>query len=553
MPRVPHLADYVREVGAPCVAVFDIGTRASRLLVAPKNVPVTELSRRAFFNDSDLSQLGADVDKYNEILPIGESRALERVVSFMQTYTRALPRMGIPPEDTLAIGTAVFRWLKNQAEVLAYLRERTGVSIKVIPDQFEALVSLAGINLSRKWRPGGPAIGKDDRIVLLDQGGGSMEVSYVSPDTSQFKVHSFDRLGTIALRNRFLTTDHNGKRVSPETNRSRIKAQTERVAQEIETAIRDWEGYPELGGRTLHAYAMGSAITDSCYRNLSNYEIHNRVCTVARMLEVVEQTCSKFETSNQTVLSVYKALEGIKGKGTAAFENVESDLLTLYGMPVYVQILRRFGLDEVRACGYGLRYGYYVWKHHYHLPDELGAPAAEAPAPAAAAAPEPAAAAPPAAASDGAVSLAAEAEGLLKEIETSVAEYVLTTLKGSTQGNWWYERVPENLRGTCVLRREQEKGKHPSEAYFDLIDFKVLIESNWPHFEAAFQAAGYKRGKKDALAWLDRVNELRKVRAHPVRQFVSGESFSRDDVDFLRDKVVLLGRLKDAATKPAAP
>jgi exopolyphosphatase/pppGpp-phosphohydrolase len=380
MARVTHLVDYVRDVGAPCVAVFDVGTRASRLLVAPKHVPVTELSRRAFFNDSDLSQLGADVDKDNETLPVGESQALERVVAFVQAYTRALPRLGIPPEDTLAIGTAVFRWLKNREEVLAYLRERTGVSVRVIPDRFEALVSLAGINLSRLWRPGGPAVGRDDRIVLLDQGGGSMEVSYVSPDTSQFRVHSFDRLGTIALRNRFFTTDPAGKRVSPETNRSGTKAQMERVAEEIAKAIHDWEGYPELEGRTLHAYAMGSAIIDSCYRNLSNYEVHNRVCTVRRMREIIEETCSEFETSNQTVLSVWKALEGIQGKGTVGRENVENDLLTLTGLPVYVQILERLGLNEVRACGYGLRYGYYVWKYHYHLPDELGPPPAEEPA-----------------------------------------------------------------------------------------------------------------------------------------------------------------------------
>jgi exopolyphosphatase/pppGpp-phosphohydrolase len=373
MPRVQDLTRYVRDAGEPCVAVFDVGTRAARLLVAPKRVPVTELSRRAFFNDSDLSQLGADVDRSSEVLPVRESRALERVVSFLETYAQALPRLGIPPKDTLAIGTAVFRWLKNQDAVLAHLHERTGVTVRVIPARFEALVSLAGINLSRQWRPGGPVIGKDDRIVLLDQGGGSMEVSYVSPDTSQFKVHSFDCLGTIALRDRFFTTDHIGQRVAPDANRSPIRAQTERIAQEIEDAIRDWEGYPELEGRTLHAYATGSALTDSCYRNLSNFEIHNRVCTVARMREIIEQACAKFEAGHPTVLSVSKALEGAEGEGTAASERVESDLLTLCGLPAYVHILGRFGLEEVRACGYGLRYGYYVWKYHYHLPDEVGA------------------------------------------------------------------------------------------------------------------------------------------------------------------------------------
>ena len=38
----------------------------------------------------------------------------------------------------------------------------------------------------------------------------------------------------------------------------------------------------------------------------------------------------------------------------------------LYGPPVYVRVLKRFNLDYLRICGYGLRYGAYVWQYHWN-------------------------------------------------------------------------------------------------------------------------------------------------------------------------------------------
>jgi exopolyphosphatase/pppGpp-phosphohydrolase len=347
------------------VGVFDIGTRASRILVAPKLVPLGVVSRDIFFNDADLSQLGADVDKLNNVLPIRESHAIERVIAFMKPFRDTMLRLGIADENIHAVGTAVFRWLNKQCqeEVLAYIHDRTGVRIAVIPDQLEAQMSLAGISQSRRWRPGGPKIEKEDRILLLDQGGGSMEVSYISPLANTFKVHSFDRLGTIALRNRFFTTGADGSPVDPLTNRALIKLQTKRITEYVEETIKAWDAYPELQGRTLHAYALGSAITD-CFAG-SSFQVHNRLCSTSQMTQWIEETCSVFDTTRQQVMTVFKALEGLHGKGTKGWENAEAQLLRLYGLPVYIKVLERFGLSQLHVCGYGLRYGYYVWKYHF--------------------------------------------------------------------------------------------------------------------------------------------------------------------------------------------
>jgi DNA sulfur modification protein DndB len=70
------------------------------------------------------------------------------------------------------------------------------------------------------------------------------------------------------------------------------------------------------------------------------------------------------------------------------------------------------------------------------------------------------------------------------------------------------------------------------EAYLDLIDFEKVIRqpNNWNQFEPIFSIpmAGEK-GKKYYLAWLEKLNEVRRLSAHksPYRQY------SDEDLEFV--------------------
>ena len=44
---------------------------------------------------------------------------------------------------------------------------------------------------------------------------------------------------------------------------------------------------------------------------------------------------------------------------------MDSMLVSLYGLPVYIKMLDKFGAKEMRIAGYGLRYGVYVTKEHF--------------------------------------------------------------------------------------------------------------------------------------------------------------------------------------------
>jgi hypothetical protein len=52
-----------------------------------------------------------------------------------------------------------------------------------------------------------------------------------------------------------------------------------------------------------------------------------------------------------------------------ASDNLENRLLALYGLPVFVKLLFKLGVSDLRICGFGLRYAYYLWKYHYRVAD----------------------------------------------------------------------------------------------------------------------------------------------------------------------------------------
>jgi exopolyphosphatase/pppGpp-phosphohydrolase len=367
--QTKRLIDFLRSSSRELVAIFDIGTRATRLLVAPAEVPQTEWVPQYFFNTRDISRIGGDVSRYYERnLEVDSSAGLERAIQFIAPHKRILTANGISENNIHAVGTAVFRWLENQSEVLSLIQQRTGVKVRVLSDRDEAQLSLAGIAFTHDKRPGGPSIGATDCIMLIDQGGGSTEVSYSSANGQEADLHSFDDFGTVALRNKFFTMGADG-RVDPANNRRRIVTQLERITALAEENINTWGGYPELLSRKLHVYGMGSAITN-CYPGTSNFKIHNKLCSIDRIKQVIQLHADALDYSKEQILTLWKRYtseEHLIEKD--AWDNLENRLLAIYGLPVFVKLLEKFRTSELRICGYGLRYAYYLWKYHYRVVD----------------------------------------------------------------------------------------------------------------------------------------------------------------------------------------
>jgi exopolyphosphatase/pppGpp-phosphohydrolase len=365
MNNFERLDRYLNSETGPYVCIFDIGTRAARILVGPKQVPTHSWGPGAFFNDALLTNLGAEVNRYHKNIDVN-SETLGKIINFIKEYKQFLRDRNVAENDFSAVGTAVFRWMKNLNEVLKVIRDKTDVDIRVIEDNEEAFFSTASLFMTYKFRRDTSTsneFNSNDALVLLDQGGGSMEVSYSligHQDKSQVK--SFDELGTIALRNKFFTDGLEG-RVDPGSNQRQIKKQNERITEFIEDRIKQWTGFPELEGKQVHIYAMGSAITNCV--NGNNYKIHNKELKKGEIEKRVEECCSSLEASQSQVRTLYKALQNLKNEEQKS--KLDNLLVTLYGLPVYIKMMDRLGADHLRISGYALRYGIYVLKYHYGI------------------------------------------------------------------------------------------------------------------------------------------------------------------------------------------
>ena len=338
-------------------------------------MPQEEWHGSHFYNDAILTNLGSEVGRFDRRLDL-QSRVFHRIVQWLRGCHAALVQGNVAETDIVAVGTAVFRWLENGAEVLTAIEGQSGVAIRVIPEDREALVSIAAVATTYRfrWQPAPiPDFGGDDAILLLDRGGGSLEVSYVfAKKMSLFGIKSHDQLGTIALRDLFFTLGPDNSRVDPDKNRRRISTQNERIRQFIRKRLGEWGGYPELRGKKLYAFAMGSAIT-KCMPGQSSFRQHNARVTTEGILSKMQEARRAFDESRQVVSTLYRALKMLEDEQRGrrhprGYEKLDNQLTFVYGLPVYAAVLEMFGLRELRICGYGLRYGVHSWLYKYRQP-----------------------------------------------------------------------------------------------------------------------------------------------------------------------------------------
>jgi len=364
--------------GTALTAVFDIGTKAGRILIAPKASPSkSEWVSSSFYNDGQAFFLGKDVDPFFRKLDVEKSEAFAKIIDFIKYYKEVLDEKGIAGTDIIAVGTAVFRWLVNRDEVIKKVESETGVRLLVVEEEKESLISMYSIvytyNFSMSEQISTRKFEADDAVLLIDQGGGSTEVSYFFPrDVNKFGVSSIDECGTVALQKLFysISSDDLESRTAPMSNYTSLPRQFERLEHFVDKTIEKWPGYPELAQKNIIAYAMGSAFSSSLprppwseanpKRKSNNFTQHNMGLSRTRIQELVQEFSEKFDDNIEEVCDLYNLLEKNKN---AITRKIENELTVAYGLPVYLKIMEKFNLRDISFAGFGLRYGIYIYQH----------------------------------------------------------------------------------------------------------------------------------------------------------------------------------------------
>lgn len=170
------------------VAVFDIGTNSTRMLVVAADG--REILRRA-----TVTRLGAGVDASGRL----SGAAIERTIECMRAYQLSCLDAGV--SRMRAVTTSASRDASNVAELVAGVRSVLGVEPELLSGDEEGRLAFAGASLGLSPRTS--PFGERELDVVLDIGGGSTELIVGVPGLAPEGVCSLN-IGCVRLSERLL-------------------------------------------------------------------------------------------------------------------------------------------------------------------------------------------------------------------------------------------------------------------------------------------------------------------------------------------------------------
>ncbi|GGV83026.1 Ppx/GppA phosphatase family protein [Streptomyces griseoloalbus] len=143
------------------LGVLDVGSNTVHLLVVdahPGARPLPAHSHKAELRLAQLLDAGGAID----------SGGVDRLIAVVHEALRAAEDKGV--EELLPFATSAVREARNADDVLARVREETGVELQVLSGAEEARLTFLA---ARRWF--GWSAGK---LLAIDIGGGSLEIAY---------------------------------------------------------------------------------------------------------------------------------------------------------------------------------------------------------------------------------------------------------------------------------------------------------------------------------------------------------------------------------------
>ena len=130
---------------------------------------------------------------------------------------------------------------------------------------------------------------------------------------------------------------------------------------------------------------------------------------------------------------------------------------------------------------------------------------------------------------------AQQADRDVRWIQKAVPEFVLQTLKNEFGDQFFEQCVPKEIQKTCQSKRIDDDlaQQLPVEHYLEWLQVRRIVEQRdlRDKFKdtLSIQMPEEKNGRHVYFTWFDRVNEIRRIAAHPA-----GRQYKEDDIELLR-------------------
>jgi len=336
------------------VAVLELSTKAVKLLISEAKDQKFDFNN--FVRDAKKTETGNGLDKDNNM---NMFYFKTRVLPVIKKYVNEAKNKH-KVKYIYCVATAAIRSAKNKDDILKLIKKECDINCRILSKEEEASMSAKAFYHSGNYRPQGLRVLKDQdkkSIIFIDQGGGSTEIT-IFKDLNKKEVYSKSlNLGTTALKNSLYLNSNMNTPL-----KEAFKLTDQEIDKQLKIAFREIKKDINISNFDA-CIAVGTAITKATNKK-GNKNQHCYTMTIERLEGVLDIQRQKIIDEHKTVGNLLRKVEKTRNEGKK--NNIESYLTIAIGLKAYIEILKRYNLNELTVSGTGLWYGVF-----YHALEDL--------------------------------------------------------------------------------------------------------------------------------------------------------------------------------------
>ena len=315
--------------------VLELSTRACKLLIADLRMLQEGFRWNAFQNKSQLSSTGLLLTE-DKIIPWEGFE--EHVVPIIKKHITTAKSLRV--ERLFCVATAALRQATNRDEILLNLQESLGLRVQLLDQSQEAMATIEGYI----WKEKEKRTEKTQDFILIDQGGGSTEITSFSSSSRNINLHNTANI-SIGTASAIQVLQRDSGVLS-------IRETLWNILQKQCAII-----HTTLSSMTLHpsctVIGVGSAITRATNK-MGNRKQHGTILSTGYLAKQKRRLEEAFVTEYKNTQAINAILADDSHPHAI---KLQESLTSYFGLGMYIDILRIVGQKAVTVNGAGLRYG----------------------------------------------------------------------------------------------------------------------------------------------------------------------------------------------------
>ena len=333
------------------IGILELSTKAVKFLTGEQDkVKAQGFNFEFFFRQAKKTETGKGLDENNLMdMNYFDENVLP---SIKQMLRHARDRK---VDILYSVATAAYRTALNRDEIISKIREECGINVKILSKKEEALATLTAFAFSK---PSHVNLNTNDKVIMLDQGGGSTEITLFQ-GTDLIDSYSLN-LGTTVLKTVLF------REANKETLLTKALKDSEKfVKDRLRTYYSSKKSSLLNKSRTNFCISVGTAITNATNKK-GNAKQHGTRLTLEMIKRKIEETDAFLKSKYTYVADLIEDLDVSGAERNSFHDTLDNSVVMRLGLPMFVEIMEGFNLDEIIVSGTGLWYGVY-FENLYNL------------------------------------------------------------------------------------------------------------------------------------------------------------------------------------------